>query len=108
MKFYYVEPRLLPTWRRLNDLPWRRKLPPSELLPMTMADFVARLSEDCPLPHVAYPREGEEFYYCQARLAGSMLGDIDLRSPPFSCLGRPGLAGKLCFFLRESFMGGGD
>jgi len=94
MKFYYVEPSLLPMWRRFNDFPWRRKRPPSELLPMTMAEFVARLAEGCPLPHMAYPPEGEEFYYCQARLAGSMLGDIDLYSPPFSCLGRPGAPGR--------------
>jgi len=98
MKFYYVEPSLLPMWRRFNDFPWRRKRPPSELLPMTMAEFVARLAEGCPLPHMAYPPEGEEFYYCQARLAGSMLGDIDLYSPPFSCLGRPGAPGEIPSF----------
>lgn len=101
MKFYYVEPALLPFWRRLNSLCFRKWLPPTQDVGMTMSEFVERLKTGCQLPHLVYPPEGDEFYYMQTQLASGMLKDIDLYSPPLSCLGKPGMAGEsqLCIPL---------
>ena len=95
MKIYYVEAALLPLWRRLNSLCFRKPLPPTQQVFMPMSEFVARMQTDCQLPHCVYPEDGDEFYYMQTQLAPAMLQDIDLYSPPLSCLGSPGLAGSL-------------
>ena len=102
MKFYYVDPAVLLFWRRLNSLCFRQWLPPSEDVLMPMSEFVARMRTDCQLPHCIYPTSGEEFYYMQSQLAGGMLKDIDLYAPPLSCLGKPGLAGRL--LLVQAFL----
>lgn len=94
MKFYYVETALLPLWQRLNSLCFRSPLPPSQQVFMPMAEFVSRMQTDCKLSHCVYPEDGEEFYYMQTQLARGMLGDVDLYSPPLSCLGKPGQAGN--------------
>ena len=93
MNFYYVEPALLPLWRKINTMCFRKALPPSQLVQMPMAEFAARMQSGCQLSHLVYPEEGDEFYYMQSQLANGMLQDIDLYLPPLSCLGRPGLAG---------------
>ena len=95
MKFYYVETALLPLWRRLNSLCFRQPLPPTQQVFMPVSEFADRMQSGCQLPHCVYPEDGPEYYYMQSQLARAMLQDVDLYSPPLSCLGRPGLAGGL-------------
>lgn len=94
MRFYYVEPLLLPFWRRWKRLTGQRSwLPPSSFVTMPLKEFAARLERDCGLPNIVYPSEGPEYYYAQSALSNGMLRDINLYVPPLSCLGAPGAAG---------------
>lgn len=91
MRFFYVEPRLLPMWKRWKRLLGQEAVPPSELREMRMAELIQRLQVTCPLKPLVYPQE--EFYYMQTSLTNGMPPDINLYSPPLSCLGMPGATG---------------
>ena len=52
----------------------------------------SRISDGC--PNLYFPADVEEQYYLQARMPSELYGDIDLYSPPISCLGQPGMTGK--------------
>lgn len=90
-----MDPALLPLWRRLHSLRLRKWLPPTQDALMSMSEFVDRMHTGCALPNCVYPAGSQEYYYLQSQLAQGMLQDIDLHSAPLSCLGRPGVAGKL-------------
>lgn len=92
MKFFYVEGRLVPAWKRLKFY-HRKTYLPSVLRSMNFQQFLDRIQADSGLPNLYYPQTQKEFYYMQSPIPWPLQKDIDVFSPPLSCLGIPGVAG---------------